>query len=129
MNERSRDGTVEADPDRQRQNRVSGFRSAEEWLTTWSKPPTGSCPAAHWHITLPGFLQGISHCLLCYLLTCSSSVAPTLAPSLSCSMTAPMLHDRPPCSPLSPSPGTARGTWWALCSSSLHDDWMNPCSF
>lgn len=132
MNARGRDGTVEADPDSQRQNGVSGFRDllggrgAADHLvqaTPWLLPP------AHWHITLLGFLHGISHCLLCYLLTCLSSVARTLAPSLSCSMTAPLRHDLPPCSPLYPSPGTAGGTWWALCSSSLSDEWMNPCSF
>lgn len=92
----SPDGTVEADPDRQRQNGVSGCRDllwgrgvADHLVQT----TPGSCPLLIG--TSPCLVfHGISHCLLCYLLTCLSSVAPTLA-LLSCSMTAPMLHDLP----------------------------------
>ena len=113
MNERSQEGSVEADPGRGRiGHRDSGLCSeAEQWLTTWSRPPPGSCPP----------LTSTSRCLVfsMALLTVCSVIC-----SLACfccphpGRLPQLLHNSTgnlsPCSPLYPSPGTTRGTWWAL---------------
>ena len=67
---------------------------AEEWLTTWSRPPLAPAPCSLAHH--PAWFSP-RHFSLSALLSVDLlvSVAPTLAPSLSCSMTAPMLTTLP----------------------------------
>ena len=102
MKERSQEGSVEADPGRGRiGHRDSGLCSeAEQWLTTWSRPPPGSCP----------LLTSTSRCLvfsMALLTVCSviCSLACFCRPHLG--RLPQLLHNSTgnlsPCSPLYPA--------------------------